>query len=58
MFLSLTLNHDRETRRRIALNGFTFLVGSFSVGSHVPSFFGISLPVVQLGSGTIVVASD
>jgi len=61
VFLSLTLNYDRETRRllarRIALNSFILLVASFSVGSHVLSFFGISLPVVQVGGGMIVVAS-
>ena len=61
VFLSLTLNYDRETRRllsrRIALNSFILLVASFTVGSHVLSFFGISLPVVQVGGGMIVVAS-
>jgi multiple antibiotic resistance protein len=61
VFLSLTLNYDRETRRllarRIALNSFILLVASFSIGSHVLSFFGISLPVVQVGGGMIVVAS-
>ena len=61
VFLSLTLNYDRETRRllarRIALNSFILLVAAFSIGSHVLSFFGISLPVVQVGGGMIVVAS-
>ena len=61
MFLSLTVNYDRETRRllarRIALNSFILLVASFTVGSHVLSFFGISLPVVQVGGGFIVAAS-
>jgi multiple antibiotic resistance protein len=61
VFLSLTLNYDRETRRllarRIALNSFVLLMASFAVGSHVLSFFGISLPVVQVGGGMIVVAS-
>jgi multiple antibiotic resistance protein len=61
VFLSLTLNYDRETRRllarRIALNSFILLVASFSIGSHVLSFFGISLPVVQVGGGLIVLAS-
>jgi multiple antibiotic resistance protein len=61
VFLSLTRNYDRETRRllarRIALNSFILLVASFSVGSNVLSFFGISLPVVQVGGGMIVVAS-
>ena len=61
VFLSLTINYDRETRtllaRRIALNSFILLVASFTIGSHVLSFFGISLPVVQVGGGMIVVAS-
>ena len=61
VFLSLTVNYDRETRRllarRIALNSFILLVASFTVGSHVLSFFGISLPVVQVGGGFIVAAS-
>jgi multiple antibiotic resistance protein len=50
VFLSLTLNYDRKTRRlrsgRIAINSFILLVTSFAIGSHVLSFFGISLPVV------------
>jgi multiple antibiotic resistance protein len=61
VFLSLTVNYDRETRRllarRIALNSFILLVASFTIGSQVLSFFGISLPVVQVGGGLIVVAS-
>lgn len=61
VFLSLTRNYDRETRRqlarRITVNSFVLLVASFTVGSHVLSFFGISLPVVQVGGGMIVVAS-
>ena len=61
VFLSLTLNYPRDRRRllsrRIALNSFILLVASFTVGSHVLSFFGISLPVVQVGGGMIVIAS-
>jgi multiple antibiotic resistance protein len=61
VFLSLTIDYDRKTRRllarRIALNSFILLVASFTVGSHVLTFFGISLPVVQLGGGMVVVAS-
>ena len=61
VFLSLTLNYDTKTRRllarRIAINSFILLVASFAVGSHVLSFFGISLPVVQVGGGMIVVAT-
>lgn len=61
VFLSLTLNYDTKTRRllsrRIAINSFILLVASFAVGSHLLSFFGISLPVVQVGGGMIVVAA-
>jgi multiple antibiotic resistance protein len=61
VFLSLTINYDRETRRllarRIAVNSFVLMVASFAIGSHVLSFFGISLPVVQVGGGMIVVAA-
>ena len=61
VFLSLRLNYDTKTRRllarRIAINSFILLVASFAVGSHVLSFFGISLPVVQVGGGMIVVAT-
>ena len=61
VFLSLTINHDRETRRllarRIAMNSFILMLASFAIGSHVLSFFGISLPVVQVGGGMIVVSA-
>jgi len=61
VFLSLTLNYDTKTRRllsgRIAINSFILLVASFAIGSHVLSFFGISLPVVQVGGGMVVVAA-
>jgi multiple antibiotic resistance protein len=61
IFLSLTLNYDSSTRKllasRIALNSFILLVASFTIGSHVLSFFGISLPVVQVGGGMIVTAT-
>jgi multiple antibiotic resistance protein len=61
VFLSLTLDYDRETRRvlsrRIAINSFILLVASFAIGSHVLSFFGISLPVVQVGGGMVVISA-
>ena len=61
VFLSLTLNYDAYTRRllarRIAGNSFILLVASFTLGSHVLSFFGISLPVIQVGGGMIVIAT-
>jgi multiple antibiotic resistance protein len=61
VFLSLTLNYDRDTRRllarRIAMNSFILMLASYAIGSHVLSFFGISLPVVQVGGGMIVVSA-
>lgn len=61
VFFSLTRDYDSRTRRilsrRIAINSFILLVASFTIGSHVLTFFGISLPVVQVGGGMVVVAS-
>jgi len=48
VFLSLTLNYDRDTRRfspaAIAMNSFILMLASFRHRMHVLSFFGISLP--------------
>jgi multiple antibiotic resistance protein len=61
VFLSLTRDYSPETRkllaRRIAVDSFILLVASFAIGSHVLSFFGISLPVVQVGGGLIVIST-
>lgn len=61
VFLSLTRDYSPETRRllarRIAMDSFILLVVSFTIGSHVLSFFGISLPVVQVGGGLIVIST-
>jgi multiple antibiotic resistance protein len=61
IFLSMTPEYSTTTRRalswRIATNSFFLLVGSYFVGTHILSFFGISLPVVQVGGGLVVIAS-
>jgi multiple antibiotic resistance protein len=61
VFLSLTRDYLPQTRRllarRIAVDSFILLIGSFAIGSHVLSFFGISLPVVQVGGGLIVITT-
>jgi len=61
MFLALTAGLSTRLRRwlawRIAVNGFVLLVVSIFIGSHVLDFFGISLPVVQVGGGLVVVAT-
>jgi multiple antibiotic resistance protein len=60
-FLALTDNYSPPARRalarRIALNSFSLLVGSYLIGSHILTFFGISLPVVQVGGGLIVIST-
>ena len=43
--------------RKIALNGFFLLIASILIGTHVLAFFGISLPVVQVGGGLLVIAT-
>jgi multiple antibiotic resistance protein len=61
VFLLLTQDYSRESRkllaRRVAMNSFILLIVSVAVGTHILSFFGISLPVVQVGGGLIVVST-
>jgi multiple antibiotic resistance protein len=61
IFLALTrdyaLDSRRELSRRIAVNSFFLLVGSYLIGAHILAFFGISLPVVQVGGGLIVIST-
>ena len=61
IFLSLTKQCSILTRSelswRIAMNSFFLLVGSYLVGTHVLAFFGISLPVVQIGGGLMIISS-
>ena len=61
IFLSLTREYAVSTRRvlarKVAFNSFILLVASFLVGSHILTFFGISIPVVQVGGGLIVIST-
>lgn len=61
IFLSLTRDYSSNARmllsRKIALNGFFLLIASILTGTHVLAFFGISLPVVQIGGGLLVIAT-
>jgi multiple antibiotic resistance protein len=41
----------------IALNGLILIVTSIFIGTHILTFFGISLPVVQVGGGLIVIST-
>jgi len=61
IFLSLTSGYEDSERhalsRLIGMNSFFLLIGSYLIGSHILAFFGISLPVVQVGGGLVVIAS-
>lgn len=61
LFLSLTRGYSSEVRHnlvfRITVNSFLLLVVSILIGTHVLSFFGVSIPVVQVAGGTIVAAT-
>jgi multiple antibiotic resistance protein len=60
IFLALTSAYSPETRRalsrQVAVYSFFLMIGSYFIGSHVLGFFGVSLPVVQVGGGLVVVA--
>lgn len=61
IFLSVTRDYTASARRilsrRVAMNSFILLVASFLIGTHILAFFGISLPVVQVGGGLIVIST-
>jgi multiple antibiotic resistance protein len=58
LFLAMTQQYSLEARKalawRVALNSLVLMVASYFVGAHVLNFFGVSLPVVQVGGGLIV----
>ena len=61
IFLTLTrgLSGPGRTKlaRTIAVNGLVLMVASIFIGTHILGFFGISLPVVQVGGGLVVVST-
>ena len=61
LFLSLTRYYSADQRkmlsRRIALNSIALIVASYFVGSHILDFFGISIPVVQVGGGLVLAST-
>ena len=61
IFLSLTAGLSSSSRivlsRKIAFYSFMLLIGSVLIGTHVLAFFGISLPVVQVGGGFVLMAA-
>src|SRR3954453_17012662 len=61
IFLSLTRGLSGPGRTKlawtIALNGLVLIIASIFIGTHILGFFGISLPVVQVGGGLVVVST-
>jgi len=47
----------RALARQVAVNSFLLLIVSFLVGTHILNFFGISIPVVQVGGGLVVISN-
>ena len=61
IFLTLTRGLSGPGRARlaraIAMNGLALIVASIFIGTHILTFFGVSLPVVQVGGGLLVVST-
>ena len=61
VFLALTREYPAPARRilarQVAMNSFFLLIASFLIGTHILHFFGISIPVVQVGGGLIVISN-
>ncbi len=61
IFLAMTREYGSDGRRalswQIAVNSFFLLVGSYLIGTYILDFFGISLPVVQVGGGLVVIST-
>jgi len=60
IFLPMTYGYDPATRRalswRVAFNSLALMIGSYFIGAHVLNFFGVSLPVVQVGGALVVLS--
>jgi multiple antibiotic resistance protein len=61
IFLTLTRGLSGRGRaalaRMISLNGLVLILASIFIGTHILAFFGISLPVVQVGGGLVVIST-
>jgi multiple antibiotic resistance protein len=60
IFLASTVGCSTDMRRalawRIAVNVFFILVVSMFIGSYILDFFGLSLPIVQVGGGLLIMS--
>jgi multiple antibiotic resistance protein len=61
IFLTLTRGLTSSERtalsKMIAFNGLILILASIFIGTHILAFFGISLPVVQVGGGLVVIST-
>jgi multiple antibiotic resistance protein len=61
IFLSLTPGYSSQARiilsRKITIYSFWLLSVSMLIGSHILDFFGLSVPVVQVGGGLLVMSA-
>src|SRR5262249_23182738 len=61
IFLTLTRGLSEQGLARlawsIAVNSLVLMLVSIFIGTHILGFFGISLPVVQVGGGLVVVST-
>ena len=61
VFLAMASDYPRDVRfvlaRKVAVNSFLLMAASFLIGTHILRFFGISIPVVQVGGGFVVIAN-
>jgi len=60
LFLVMTADYTAAERaslaRRVSVNAFFLLIASIATGTYVLEFFGLSVPVVQVGGGLVVSA--
>jgi multiple antibiotic resistance protein len=60
IFLAMTSEYQPPERAalawRVAVNAFVLLLASVATGTYVLEFFGLSVPVVQVGGGLVVSA--
>ncbi|AFZ83627.1 multiple antibiotic resistance protein [Candidatus Kinetoplastibacterium blastocrithidii TCC012E] len=61
IFLSMTENASPDTRlmlaKKIASNVAIMLIATLLIGNAILALFGISLPIVRLGGGTLIIFS-
>jgi multiple antibiotic resistance protein len=56
MTQGLTSEERAQLARRVGLNAFLVVIGAYLVGGYVIEFFGLSVPIIQVGGGLLVCA--